>query len=86
MLAKVEVGASYKPARINRTWMENFVHPLFALARLGTTINHRFGHPVQPEERFLVPLFVIDEAVAPIKDGSITDCLYDPGAATLVKA
>lgn len=86
LLAKVEVVATYKLAGINRTRMENLFHKLFASARLNITINDRFGHPVQPQEWFLVPLFVIDEAVARIKDGSITDYIYDPGFAKLVKA
>jgi len=86
LLAKVEVVATYKLAGINRTRMENVFHRLFAPARLNITINDRFGHPVQPEEWFLVPLFVIDEAVARIKDGSITGYIYDPGTATLVSA
>jgi hypothetical protein len=86
LLAKVEVVATYKLAGINRTRMENLFHRLFAPARLNITINDRFGHPVQPEEWFLVPLFVIDEAVTRIKDGSITGYIYDPGAAKLVKA
>lgn len=86
LLAKVEVVATYKLAGINRTRMENLFHRLFAPARLNITINDRFGYPVQPEEWFLVPLFVIDEAVARIKDGSITGYIYDPSAAKLVKA
>lgn len=86
LLAKVEVVATYKLAGINRTRMENLFHRLFAPARLNITINDRFGHPVQPEEWFLVPLFVIDEAVARIKDGSITGYIYDPKTATLVLA
>lgn len=86
LLAKVEVVATYKLAGINRTRMENLFHRLFAPARLIITINDRFGHPVQPEEWFLVPLFVIDEAVERIKDGSITGCIYDPKAAKLVEA
>ncbi|MCC7042061.1 MAG: GIY-YIG nuclease family protein [Burkholderiales bacterium] len=85
LLAKVEVVATYKLAGINRTRMENLFHRLFASARLNITINDRFGHPVQPEEWFLVPLFVIDEAVVRIKDGSITGYIYDPEAAALVK-
>lgn len=85
LLAKVEVVATYKLAGINRTRMEGLFHRLFAPARLNITINDRFGHPVQPEEWFLVPLFVIDEAVARIKDGSITGYIYDPSAAKLVK-
>ena len=86
LLAKVEVVATYKLAGINRTRMENLFHRLFASARLNITINDRFGHPVQPQEWFLVPLFVIDEAVERIKDGTITNYVYDPKAARLVKA
>lgn len=86
LLARVEVVATYKLAGINRTGLERLFHRLFAPARLNITINDRFGHPVQPEEWFLVPLFVIDEAVARIKDGSITGYIYDPKAAELVKA
>ena len=86
LLAKVEVVATYKLAGINRTRMENLFHRLFAQARLNITINDRFGQPVKPEEWFLVPLFAIDEVVERIKDGSITDYVYDHTAARLVKA
>lgn len=86
LLAKVEVVATYKLAGINRTRMENLFHRLFASARLNITINDRFGHPVQPQEWFLVPIFVIDEAVERIRDGTITNYVYDPKAARLVKA
>ena len=86
LLANVEVVATYKLAGINRVRMENLFHRLFAAARLNITINDRFGHLVQPEEWYLVPLFVIDEAVSRIKDGSITDYIYDPGAAKLINA
>jgi hypothetical protein len=86
LLAKVEVVATYKLAGINRTRMENLLHRLFASARLNITINDRFGNPVQPQEWFLVPLSVLDEAVERIKDGTITSYIYDPKAARLVKA
>ncbi|MCG3186642.1 MAG: hypothetical protein IOMNBAOH_01205 [Rhodocyclaceae bacterium] len=84
LLAKVEVVATYKLAGINRSRMESLFHRLFAPARLDITINDRFGHPVQPEEWFLVPLHVIDEAVRRILDGSITHMVYDPASARLV--
>lgn len=83
LLAKVEVIATYKLAGINRTRMESLFHRLFASARLNITINDRFGNPVQPQEWFLVPLFVIDEAVSRIKDGTITSYHYDPSSASL---
>lgn len=85
LLAKVEVVATYKLAGINRTRLENLFHRLFAPARLSITINDRFGHPVQPEEWFLVPLHLIDEAVQRIRDGSITEVIYDPKTARLVR-
>ena len=86
LLAKVEVVATYKLAGINRTRMENLFHRLFAPARLNITINDRFGHPVQPQEWFLVPLFIVDEAVERIKDGTIINYVYDAKAARLVTA
>ena len=39
-----------------------------------------------PREWFLVPLFVIDEAVERIKDGTITEFAYDPNTASLVRS
>lgn len=86
LLAGVEVVASYKLFGINRTKLENLFHRLFAPAQLDLVIHDRFGHPVKPKEWFLVPLQVIDEAVKRIRDGSITDFIYDPKTASLVVA
>lgn len=83
LLADVEVVATYKLSRINRTKLENLLHRIFAPAQLDLTIQDRFGHPVKPREWFLVPLHVIDDAVSRIRDGSITDVIYDPEAASL---
>jgi hypothetical protein len=40
---------------------------------------------VKPQEWFLVPLHVIDEVVARIKDQSVTQYMYDPTKAALTK-
>lgn len=85
LLAQVDVVASYKLANINRTKMENLFHKIFAPAQLKLTIDDRFGNPVHPREWFLVPIQVIDEAVALIRDGTITDYVYDPATAKLVR-
>jgi len=84
LLAEVEVIATYKLADINRAKLENIFHRIFAPAQLDLTIPDRFGHPVRPREWFLVPLHVIDEAVQRIRDGSITNVIYDPQTARLV--
>lgn len=83
LLADVEVVATYKLHNLNRIRIENIFHRLFGAAQLDLTIEDRFGHPVKPREWFLVPLHVIDEAVQRIRDGSITDVLYDPKTAQL---
>ncbi len=84
LLAEVEIVASYKLSNINRTKLENLIHRIFAPAQLDLTIQDRFGHPVKPKEWFLVPIHAIDEAVQRIRDGSITDLVYDPKTARLV--
>lgn len=86
LLAEVEIVATYKLANINRTKLENLIHRIFDAARLDIEIKDRFGNPVIPREWFLVPLFVIDEVVEKIKDGTITAYRYDPKAARLVQA
>jgi len=83
LLAGVEVVATYKLHNLNRTRLENIFHRLFGAAQLDLTIEDRFGHPVKPREWFLVPLHVIDEAVGRIRDGSITDVVYNPKTARL---
>jgi hypothetical protein len=84
LLADVEVVATYKLYNINRTKLENLLHRVFEPARLLITLTDRFGNPVVPREWFLVPLFVIDEAIERIKDGTITSYVYDPATASLV--
>lgn len=84
LMAPVEVVATYKLYNINQTRLENLIHRIFGTAQLDIEIPDRFGRPVTPREWFLVPLFVIDEAVQKIKDGTITKFRYDLERASLV--
>ena len=83
LMANVEVVATYELYNINRTKLENLLHRIFEPARLDIEIMDRFGRPVVPREWFLVPLFVIKDAVEKIKDGTITDYFYDKTEASL---
>ena len=83
LMANVEIVATYELYNINRTKLENLIHRIFEPARLDIEIIDRFGKPVVPREWFLVPLFVIDEAVERIKDGTIAKYVYDPHGACL---
>jgi hypothetical protein len=84
LMADVDVVATYELFNINRSRLENLIHRIFDPARLDIEIKDRFGNPVIPREWFLVPLFVIDEVVERIKDGTITGYRYDPQTARLV--
>lgn len=77
LMAHVEVVASYKLSNINCVKLEKLIHRFFKSAKLDIEIKDRFGKPITPREWFLVPLFVIDEAVEKIKDGSMVDFFYD---------
>lgn len=85
LLADVEIVATYTLVDINRTKLEALFHRIFSSAQIDIAIQDRFGHPVRPQEWFLVPINVINEAVERIRDGSITELVYDRASASLVK-
>ena len=85
LMADVEVIATYELFNINRIKLENLVHRVFDSAQMEIEILDRFGNPVKPREWFLVPLFIINEAVERIKNGTITQYIYEPKEARLVK-
>jgi hypothetical protein len=62
-MADVEIVATYKLSNIRRVKLENLIHRLFDTARFNVEIKDRFGNPIVPREWFLVPVFVIDEAL-----------------------
>jgi hypothetical protein len=61
------------------------IHRVLDPAKLDIEISDRFGNPIKPHEWFLVPLFIVNEAVERIKDGTITNVVYDPKSARLVE-
>ncbi len=86
LMADVEVVATYALYNVSRVKLENIIHRVFDTAQLDLEIKDRFGNPVKPREWFLVPLFVVNDVVDRIKDGTITQYVYDPTGARLVKA
>lgn len=83
LMADVEVIATYTLSNINRAKLESLIHKFFEPAKLDIEIKDRFGNPVIPREWFLVPLFVIDDAVEKIRNGSIVDYCYDAGTGNI---
>ncbi len=85
LMAEVEVVATYELYNINRIRLEKLFHRIFGAACLDIEIKDRFGNPVTPREWFLVPLFIVDEVVERIKDGTISTYAYDPQSAKLIQ-
>ena len=83
LMADVEIVATYELFNINRAKLENIIHRIFEPAKLDIEIKDRFGQPVVPREWFFVPIFVIDDAVTKIKEGTIGDYIYNPKTAKL---
>lgn len=84
LMADVEIVATYELYNISRTKLENILHRFFDSAKLDIQINDRFGKPVIPREWFLVPLFIIDEVVEKIKEGSLSQFQYDQNEVKLI--
>ena len=56
------------------------MHRFFADARLDIEILDRFAKPFRPKEWFLLPLPVIETAIAMLLDGTILRRRYDAAA------
>ncbi|HEY9017216.1 GIY-YIG nuclease family protein [Thiomicrospira sp.] len=85
LMADVEIVATYHLYNINRTKLERLLHSFFGDVKLNIEIIDRFGHPVIPQEWFLVPLFIIEQVVEKITDGTIQEFAYDPITTTLAR-
>lgn len=77
LMAAVAPVKTYALYNIDKVKLENLLHKFFADARLDIEIPDRFGKVIRPREWFLLPLTVIDEAVAGLVDGSIVGRVYD---------
>ena len=86
LLANVEIVATYKLANINRNKLESLIQRFFNSVNLDILLKDRFGKPVKSTEWYLVPIFVIDEVVERIKNGTIENYIYDSKNAKLKKA
>ena len=83
LLAAAELVAVYRLANINCKAFESLLHKFLARARIDLALADRFGGKVQPREWFLVPLLVVEEVVERIKNGSISEYLFDMETASL---
>lgn len=85
LMADVEIVATYRLANINRIKLEALIHRFFSDAQLNIDIKDRFNKIVTVREWFLFPLFVIDEMIGKLKEGTLGEYFYDKETATIRK-
>jgi transcription antitermination factor NusG len=84
LMADVEIIATYGLSNIKQIKFEQLIHRCLGSAQLDIQIPDRLGNFITPKEWFLVPLFIIDEIIERIKDGSIVNLRYDPNQGVLL--
>lgn len=84
LMAPVESIAEYAVQDIKISKLEHLLHRVFAEAQLDITMRDEQGQPFKPSEWFIVPLTVIDQALAMISSGDIVDFEYSPVQQKLV--
>lgn len=85
LMAPVSVVADYRLYNVRPSAVEHLLHRVFAATRLDLTQIDRKGRDYDPSEWFVVPRDVINQAVAMIMSGEITDYAYEPSMLRLVE-
>jgi len=86
LMAPVKIVADYRVYNLKASALENLLHRVFADVRLDLTQVDRKGRDYDPSEWFIVPRDVINQAVAMIMSGEITDYVYDRTSQSLRRA
>lgn len=85
LMAPVKIVADYRVYNVKASALENLLHRVFEDVRLDLTQVDMKGQDYNPSEWFIVPRDVINQAVAMIMSGEITDYAYDRFKQRLVK-
>lgn len=85
LMAPVKIVADYRVYNVKASALEKLLHRVFAEVRLDLTQVDPAGRDYDPSEWFVVPRDVINQAVAMIMSGEITDYEYDRASEQLVR-
>ncbi|MGW9020457.1 GIY-YIG nuclease family protein [Leucobacter chromiiresistens] len=85
LMAPVKIVADYRVYNVKASALEALLHRVFADVRLDLTQIDRKGRDYDPSEWFVVPRDAINQAVAMIMSGEITDYVYDRAQRRLVQ-
>lgn len=84
LMAPVKIVADYRVHNLKASALESLLHRVFTEVRLDLTQVDGKGNNYDPSEWFIVPRDVINQAVAMIMSGEITDYVYDKTQRQLV--
>lgn len=85
LMAPVEIVADYRVYNVKASALEALLHRVFAEVRLDLTQIDGKGRDYDPSEWFVVPRDAINQAVALIMSGEITEYIYDRQLARFVE-
>lgn len=85
LMAPVKIVADYRVYNLKASALENLLHRVFADVRLDLTQVDRKGRNYDPSEWFVVPRDAINQAIAMIMSGEITDYVYDRASERLLR-
>lgn len=77
LFAPVHPVRTYEAINMNTSKFETLIHRFLGNAQLNIEIMDRFGKPFKPQEWFVVPLHIIEQAIPMILDGTILRYSYD---------
>lgn len=85
LMAPVRIVADYRVYNLKASALENLLHRVFADVRLDLTQIDAKGRDYDPSEWFVVPINVINQAVAMIMSGEIIEYTYNKETQCFVK-
>ena len=85
LMAPAHPVREYETVNMSANKLEALTHRFFDQARLDIEIKDRFGKPFHPREWFLLPLAIVEQAIAMMIDGSIVRHRYDHRKCEIVK-
>lgn len=77
LMAPVKIAASYKCYNMTTQKFEHLLHRFFVRARLELEVTDNLKERYVPDEWFIVPLDVIDQAITLVINGEIVNYRYD---------
>ena len=77
LMAPVKIVATYKCFNMPPQKFEHLLHRFFSKARLGLEITDKLKEQYAPDEWFVAPLAVIDQAIRLIISGEVIHYSYD---------